>query len=84
MAGDSTDAATLRLAVVGALRMLAPRQRAVVVLRYYEDLTETQTADVLGCKVGTVKRLHFDALARLRQVAPQLLADAEPEDVVLR
>jgi len=38
-----------------ALAMLAPRQRAVIVLRYYEDLTERQTADALGISVGTVK-----------------------------
>jgi RNA polymerase sigma-70 factor (sigma-E family) len=80
---DATEAATLRLAVVAALRTLAPRQRAVVVLRYYEDLTEAQTAETLGCSVGTVKRLHFDALARLRAVAPHLLADTEPQEVRL-
>lgn len=74
--GDEAEAAATRLTVVAALRVLAPRQRAVIVLRYYEDLTEVQTAAVLGCSVGTVKRLHFDALAGLRARAPQLLAEA--------
>jgi RNA polymerase sigma-70 factor (sigma-E family) len=78
VAPDGTEAVTLRMTVVAALRVLAPRQRAVIVLRYFEDLTEAQTAAVLGCTVGTVKRLHFDALARLREVAPHLLADASP------
>ena len=72
---DSTDATVRRLAVVEALRVLTPRQRAVVVLRYFEDLTEAQTAEVLGVSTGTVKRLHFDALARLRSAAPHLLDD---------
>jgi RNA polymerase sigma-70 factor (sigma-E family) len=55
-----------------ALLSLAPRQRAVVVLRYYEDLTEAQTADALGITVGTVKSQARDALARLRTVVPGL------------
>jgi RNA polymerase sigma-70 factor (sigma-E family) len=45
---------------------LPERQRAVVVLRYYEDLTERETAQVLGCSVGTVKSQAHDALRALR------------------
>ncbi|MFC6285740.1 SigE family RNA polymerase sigma factor [Nocardioides sp. GCM10027113] len=55
-----------------ALARLAPRQRAVVVLRYYEDLTERQTAEVLGISVGTVKSQSRDALTRLRGLLPDL------------
>lgn len=48
------------------LQALQPRQRAAIVLRYYEDLSERQTADVLGCAVGTVKSLVSRGLERLR------------------
>jgi RNA polymerase sigma-70 factor (sigma-E family) len=60
--GDLDRALDLR----AALAALPPRQRAVVVLRYYEDLTERETAQVLGLAVGTVKSQARDALARLR------------------
>ena len=44
-----------RLALIAALQRLGPRQRAVVVLRYWVGLTETEAAVTLGCSVGTVK-----------------------------
>jgi RNA polymerase sigma-70 factor (sigma-E family) len=55
-----------RSALVAALQRLGPRQRAVVVLRYWMDLTETETAAALNCSVGTVKSQASRALATLR------------------
>lgn len=65
--GDVADEVVLRLSVQSALARLPRRQRAVVVLRYVEDLSEAQVAQVLGCAVGTVKSSGSKALARLRQ-----------------
>ncbi len=58
-----------------ALARLPRRQRAVIVLRYYDDLTEAQTAEVLGCSVGTVKSQASKALAKLG-VDPALTKDS--------
>lgn len=49
------------------VQTLPERQRAAVVLRFYEDLSEAQTAQILGCSVGTVKSQTSRALSRLRE-----------------
>lgn len=67
VAVDAYAAVDLRLSVRQALAELPPRQRAVVVLRFYEDLTEAQAAEALGCSVGTVKSQTAKAMARLRK-----------------
>jgi RNA polymerase sigma-70 factor (sigma-E family) len=61
-----------RLVVRAALGRLTSKQRAVLVLRYFEDLSESDTAKVLGCSVGTVKSQTRHALSRLRALAPEL------------
>lgn len=74
---DPGDAVVAAVAVRQALVRLGPRQRAVLILRYFEDLTETRTAEILGISVGTVKSHARDGLARLRELAPELSALTE-------
>ena len=69
---DHAAASERRLLLDQALATLTPRQRAVVVLRYYDDLTERAAADALGVSVGTVKSQTHLALSRLREAAPEL------------
>jgi RNA polymerase sigma-70 factor (sigma-E family) len=66
-AGDVATEVAMRLAVQSALRSLTARQRAVLVLRVFDDLSEAQVAQVLDCAVGTVKSTMAHALARLRE-----------------
>jgi RNA polymerase sigma factor (sigma-70 family) len=56
-----------RADLIAALSALSPRARAVIVLRYYGDLSEAQVADTLGCSLGTVKSTTSRALATLRK-----------------
>jgi RNA polymerase sigma-70 factor (sigma-E family) len=64
--------ADLRLSLEQALARLTTRQRTVLVLRYFEDLTEVQTGHALGIGSGTVKSICRQALARLRTLSPDL------------
>jgi RNA polymerase sigma-70 factor (sigma-E family) len=63
---DAADDLALHDALWAALAGLPKRQRAMVVLRYYEDLSEAETAEVLGVSVGTVKSTTSRARAKLR------------------
>jgi RNA polymerase sigma-70 factor (sigma-E family) len=65
---DPATAVDLRDAVVRVLVRLPPRQRAVLVLRYFEQLSEAETAKALGCSVGTVKSAAARGLVRLREM----------------
>jgi RNA polymerase sigma-70 factor (sigma-E family) len=71
---DGTDAVESGHDLWEAMGRLPRKQRAVVVLRYFEDLTEAQAAEVLDCSVGTVKSQTSKALAKLR-IDPALASD---------
>jgi RNA polymerase sigma-70 factor (sigma-E family) len=67
---DPATTTDLRLAMRAALRQLPPAQRTVLVLRYYEDLSESQIAEAINCSVGTVRSRTHRAVARLREILP--------------
>ncbi|GAA1608898.1 SigE family RNA polymerase sigma factor [Catellatospora bangladeshensis] len=69
---DHAGASALKLSLRAALLQLSDKQRAVLVLRFFEDRTEAEAAEVLGVTVGTVKSQTNKALARLRAIAPEL------------
>ncbi len=68
-AQDATGDVDLRDALVRLLWQLPVRQRAVLVLRYWEQLTDAETAAVLGCAEGTVKSAGSRGLTRMRELA---------------
>lgn len=79
---DGTELLAERDLLWRALATLPPRQRAVLVLRYYEDLSEVQIAEVLGVSTGTVKSSASKALARLRSSA-ELREDIGADDAAV-
>jgi RNA polymerase sigma-70 factor (sigma-E family) len=74
---DAADAFADRDRLATALRSLTAGQRKVVVLRHYEDMSETQVAALLGCSRGTVKSQNARALARLRAALGQAEASSD-------
>jgi RNA polymerase sigma-70 factor (sigma-E family) len=82
--GDHRGDPELRIVVEQALAKLTPKQRAVLILRFYEDRTEAETAELLSVALGTVKSQTRHALRRLRGLAPELAhlrADPATEEV---
>lgn len=67
-----TAAVDLRDALIRTLHQLSPQQRAAVVLRYWEQLSEAEAAEVLGCSLGTVKAAASRGLSRMRELTGQL------------
>ncbi len=88
IAADRTTEVENRDYLLRALAGLTPRQRTVLVLRYFDDLSEIETAQMLGCTVGTVKSHAARGLARLREAVspedrrPAAEARAQPMPVV--
>jgi RNA polymerase sigma-70 factor (sigma-E family) len=69
---DRSAEVELALVLQAALARLTSRQRAVLVLRFYEDRGEAEVAEILGCSIGTVKSQTHKALRALRCSAPEL------------
>ncbi|OLB77557.1 MAG: RNA polymerase subunit sigma [Actinobacteria bacterium 13_2_20CM_2_71_6] len=73
---DGTDEAHTRMLLRNALLELPPRQRAVIVLRYLDDHSEREVAEILGCREGTVASQASRALAKLRRLVPAQWTEA--------
>jgi RNA polymerase sigma-70 factor (sigma-E family) len=72
---DASNHLTLRSALVAALAQLPPKQRVTLVLRYWEQLSEKETANMLGCSAGTVKSNTARGLARMRELTQDWWAE---------
>lgn len=77
---DHTHSMELKLVVRSALSRLTARQRTILVLRYFEDLPDTEVARLVGCSVGTVRSTTHRSLERLRRLAPEL-AELNPKSL---
>lgn len=77
-AGDYADSVATRQTLVGGLRSVPPRQRAVLVLRYLEGLDVAATAEAMKCSEGTVKSQTAHGLAALRAALGDSLDDLRP------
>ncbi|MEU7823654.1 SigE family RNA polymerase sigma factor [Catellatospora sp. NPDC049111] len=75
---DPAGETVLKLALARVLGELTRRQRAVVVLRYYEDLPEAEVAALMGTSIGTVRSQVHRTLTRLRVLCPELRYIEEP------
>ena len=86
--GDRTEAIATQDELAQAIARLSPRQRATLVLRYWEGLSEAEAAAVLDCSVGTVKSQTAKAIQRLRQLLctpePTSLAPVNTERILPR
>jgi RNA polymerase sigma-70 factor (sigma-E family) len=69
---DTSDGTDVRLMLRDALRKLPPKQRVVLILRFFEDYTEAEAAAVLDVRIGTIKSQTARGLARMRAIAPEL------------
>jgi RNA polymerase sigma-70 factor (sigma-E family) len=78
--GGLAESVGVRTDVAAALAKLPPRQRATIVLRFYADLTEQQTAQALGCSIGTVKSNAARGLAKLRELSGVTAARLQTDD----
>ncbi|UQU66684.1 SigE family RNA polymerase sigma factor [Couchioplanes caeruleus] len=76
---DHSARVDLQVSLHQALARLTPRQRTVLVLRYFEDRTEAEAAAQLSCSIGTVKSQTSKALSRLRAIAPDLIGSSAAE-----